>query len=81
MTNKDAPLQKIITIDIADPKFTPKDLVPEQKDSKLDAAMLIKDYIVIVYKKDVRDFSPGDEWYGNDGPSVAGQRRDLHPQP
>lgn len=81
LTNKDAPLEKIITVDIADPKFIPKDLVPEQKDSKLEVATLVKDYIVIVYKKDVRDFSPGDEGYGNDEPSVTGQRRDLYPQP
>jgi prolyl oligopeptidase len=68
LTNKDAPLEKIITIDIADPKFTPKDLVPEQKDSKLEVATLIKDYIVIVYKKDVRRLSPGDEGYGMTDP-------------
>jgi prolyl oligopeptidase len=53
-TNKDAPREKIITIDIADPNFTPKDLVPEQKDSKLEYGLLIKDHLVIVYKKDVR---------------------------
>jgi prolyl oligopeptidase len=56
VTNKDAPREKIITIDIADPSFTPKDLVPEQNDSKLVIGTLIKDYLIIVYKKDVRAF-------------------------
>lgn len=54
-TNKGAPREKIVTIDIADPKFTQRDLVPEQKDSKLVVGMLVNDYIVIVYKKDVKD--------------------------
>lgn len=44
-------------MDIADPKFTPKDLVPEQKDAKLEIAMLIKDHLVVVYKRDVRGLS------------------------
>jgi len=59
VTNKDAPREKIITVDLADPKFTPKDLVPEQKDAKLEIGMLIKDHLVIVYKRDVRGLSPG----------------------
>jgi prolyl oligopeptidase len=55
VTNKDAPREKIITVDIADPKFARKDLVPEQKDAKLELGMLIKDHLVIVYKRDVSE--------------------------
>ena len=58
LTNKDAPREKIITIDIADPKFTRKDLVPEQKDAKLEDADIIGDKLVIVYKRDVRGLPP-----------------------
>ena len=54
LTDKDAPREKIITIDIADQKFTQKDLVPEQKDAKLEIAELVGDHIIIVYKRDVR---------------------------
>ena len=61
VTNKDAPREKIITIDIADPNFKRKDLVPEQKDAKLEIGMLIKDYLIIVYKRDVRRFLPRSE--------------------
>lgn len=57
LTDKDAPQEKIITIDIADPKFTMKDLVPEQKDAKLEAADLVGDYLITVYKRDVRGLS------------------------
>jgi len=42
-----------VTIDIADPGFARKDLVPEE-DANLEIGTLIGDYIVIVYKKDVR---------------------------
>ena len=54
VTNKDAPREKIITVDIADSTFKPKDLVPERSDSKLVMGALIKDHLVTVYKKDVR---------------------------
>ena len=57
MTNKDAPREKIITIDIADPGFKRKDLIPEQKGAKLEIGILVQDHLVIVYKKDVRVFS------------------------
>ena len=57
VTNQDAPREKIVTIDIADPNFTRKDLVPEQKGAKLEIGVLIKDHLVIVYKKDVRGLS------------------------
>ena len=53
VTNKDAPREKIIKIDIADPSFPRKDLIPEQKDAKLEIAVLVKDHLVVVYKKDV----------------------------
>jgi len=55
VTEKDAPLEKIITIDIADPNFTQKVLVPEHKDAKLSTAMLIRNHLVTVYTKDVKD--------------------------
>ena len=54
LTDKDAPREKIITIDIADQKFTQKDLVPEQKDAKLEIVELVGDHLIIVYKRDVR---------------------------
>lgn len=57
VTNKDAPREKVIVVDIANPHFAPKDLVPEQKDSKLVIGALTKDHLVLVYKKDVRGFS------------------------
>ncbi|KAF9645343.1 hypothetical protein BDM02DRAFT_3149057 [Thelephora ganbajun] len=55
VTNKDAPREKIVTIDIADPNFIRKDLVPERKDSKLEIGVVIRDHLVIVYKRDVKD--------------------------
>ena len=80
VTNKDAPLEKIITVDIADSTFTPKDLVPEQSDSKLVMGTLIKDHLVTVYKKNVRGFFSRMKSSGQ--VSIirsVGQRRDLHP--
>jgi len=55
VTNKDAPREKIVTIDIADKGFKQKDLVPEQKVAKLEIGVLVGDHIVIVYKRDVKD--------------------------
>jgi len=81
VTNQDAPREKIVTIDITDPNFTRKDLVPEQKDAKLEIGMLIKDHLVVVYKRDVRGLSFLFEQTNNDQPMIIGQRRDLHLQP
>jgi len=54
LTNKGAPREKIVTIDITDKKYTQEDLVPEQKDAKLEIGVLVGDHLVIVYKRDVR---------------------------
>ena len=54
-TNENAPQYKVITIDIADPKFTHKDLIPEDKQAKLESVDFANsDTFITVYKKDVR---------------------------
>ena len=54
ITNKNAPQHKIITIDIADPGFEQKDIVPEDQNASLENAMAVNDkYLVLVYKKNV----------------------------
>ncbi|TDL29150.1 hypothetical protein BD410DRAFT_779479 [Rickenella mellea] len=55
-TNKDAPQHKLITIDIADPKLTQQEFIPEDKDAFLeDATFVNNDAIAIVYKRNVKD--------------------------
>ncbi|KAI5122174.1 hypothetical protein M0805_007071 [Coniferiporia weirii] len=55
-TNKDAPQFKLITIDLADPSLTQKELVPEDKDAKLETADLVNDkFFALVYKRNVQD--------------------------
>jgi prolyl oligopeptidase len=54
ITNKDAPQNKIITIDIADPKFKQKDLIPEDQNANLETALAVADkYLVVLYKRNV----------------------------
>lgn len=54
ITNRDAPQNKIITIDIADPTFNHKDLIPEDKDANLENAHAVGDkYLAVLYKKNV----------------------------
>lgn len=54
MTNEKAPHYKIITIDLADSSFAYKDLIPEDKDAKLETADFVNgDYLALVYKKNV----------------------------
>ena len=54
MTNKDAPMFKIISIDISDPNFTRTEIVPEDKEAKLESADLVnEDTLALVYKRNV----------------------------
>ncbi|KAH7907477.1 prolyl oligopeptidase [Hygrophoropsis aurantiaca] len=55
-TNKNAPQYKVITIDLADPTRTHKDLIPEQKDAFLDSVLAVGgDKLAVVYKRNVKD--------------------------
>lgn len=53
-TNHNAPKYKVITIDLADPKRTQVDLIPEEKDASLsDIVAFGKDKIALIYKRNV----------------------------
>jgi len=55
-TNLNAPKHKVVTIDLADPKRTQVDLIPEEKDASLsDIAAVGKDKFALVYKRNVID--------------------------
>ncbi|KAH0836753.1 prolyl oligopeptidase [Lanmaoa asiatica] len=55
-TNYNAPKYKVITIDLADPKRTQVDLIPEEKDASLsDILAIAKDKFALVYKRNVID--------------------------
>ena len=55
-TNKDAPQYRLITIDLSDPNFTQIELVPEDKDAKLETADLVdNNKLALVYKRNVRN--------------------------
>lgn len=57
-TNKNAPKYKIIIIDLADPKRTQVDLIPEEKDASLSDIIAIgADKFAIVYKRNVNWFA------------------------
>ena len=59
ITNEGAPQYKIVTIDLEDPSYTPRDLIPEDKDAKLEAADFVnEDYLAVVYKRNVSLFHP-----------------------
>ncbi|KAJ8502127.1 hypothetical protein ONZ51_g205 [Trametes cubensis] len=58
LTNKDAPMYKLVTVDLADPaeKRVFKDLIPEDKKAHLqDVCAINGDYAAIVYKRNVID--------------------------
>jgi len=56
-TNHDAPKYKVVTIDLADPKRTQVDLIPEEKDASLSDIIAIgKDNLVLIYKRNVSCF-------------------------
>ncbi|KAF8548935.1 hypothetical protein OG21DRAFT_1422158 [Imleria badia] len=55
-TNQNAPKHKIVTIDLADPKRTQVDLIPEEKDASLsDVVVTGNDKIALIYKRNVID--------------------------
>ncbi|KAL5527147.1 hypothetical protein ACEPAG_5938 [Sanghuangporus baumii] len=55
-TNKDAAKYKVISIDISDPQFTRKEVVPEDKDAKLQSADIVNENsLVLIYKRNVND--------------------------
>ncbi|OSD01749.1 hypothetical protein PYCCODRAFT_1368709 [Trametes coccinea BRFM310] len=58
LTNKDAPMYKLVTVDIAEPagKRVFKDLIPEDKKAHLQDVLAINgDYAAVVYKHNVID--------------------------
>lgn len=53
-TNHNAPKYKVITIDLADPRRTQVDLIPEEEDASLSDIITIgKDKFALVYKRNV----------------------------
>ena len=55
MTNKDAPLYKVVTIDLADPDLKMVDLIPEDPEAPLENAKMVDgDKFALVYKRNVR---------------------------
>ncbi|MEJ0099599.1 MAG: prolyl oligopeptidase family serine peptidase [Pseudomonadota bacterium] len=60
ITNKDAPLQKIVAIDAAHPASAPREIVP-QAASTIDSASLVGDVLLVSYlvdaKSEVRRFA------------------------
>lgn len=56
-TNENAPQYKVVTIDISDPHFKRKELIPEDKSAKLETVDFVnEDYFALVYKRNVRLF-------------------------
>lgn len=56
-TNKDAPNNKVITIDLTDPNHTQVDFIPEVKDSLLSNIVAVAaDKFAVVYKRNVSYF-------------------------
>ena len=55
-TNENAPQYKIVTIDISDPKFERKELVPEDKGAKLESVEFANEnYLALVYKRNASE--------------------------
>ncbi|TFK56208.1 hypothetical protein OE88DRAFT_1641899 [Heliocybe sulcata] len=55
-TNKDAPLYKVVTIDLADPTREYKDFIPEDKNARLeDIRAIAGDQFALIYKRNVKD--------------------------
>lgn len=56
-TDKDAPLTKVITIDLADEKREHKLLIPEDSEADLAGISVVNgDHLILTYKRDVRQF-------------------------
>ncbi|CCM03973.1 uncharacterized protein FIBRA_06129 [Fibroporia radiculosa] len=58
LTNKDAPLYKLVSVDLADPpeKRVFHDVIPEDKDAHLEDILAVnKEYLVVVHKRNVID--------------------------
>lgn len=56
-TNHNAPKYKVVTIDLADPKWMQVDLIPEEKDASLsDIIAVAKDKFALKYKRNVSWF-------------------------
>ena len=54
MTNKDAPLYKVATIDLADPELKIVDLITEDPEAPLENARMVDgDKFALVYKRNV----------------------------
>jgi prolyl oligopeptidase len=53
ITNKDAPLQKIVAIDAARPAAAPREIVP-QAESTIDSASLVGDVLLVAYLVDAK---------------------------
>jgi len=53
-TNASADKEKVVTIDIAnEDSLVFKDLIPEDKEAKLNDATIVQDKIVVVYSRNV----------------------------
>jgi prolyl oligopeptidase len=68
VTNKDAPLQKLVAIDAAHPTVAPREIVP-QAESTIDGASLVGDVLLVAYlvdaKSEVRRFALDGNPLGN----------------
>ena len=54
LTNKDAPLYKVVTVDLADPDLKFVDLIPEDPEAPLEKARMVDgDKFVLTYKRNV----------------------------
>ena len=54
-TNASADKEKVVTIDIANKdSLVFRDLIPEDKEAKLNDATIVQDKIVVVYSRNVR---------------------------
>lgn len=55
-TNKDAPMYKVVTCDLAHPKGEYKEFIPEDKNAKLEAIKAVGgDNFALIYKRNVQD--------------------------
>jgi hypothetical protein len=62
-TNSSADKEKVVTIDIANEgDLVFKDLIPEDKEAKLDDSTIVQDKIVVVYSRNVRLIFPPLSW-------------------
>jgi protease II len=62
-TNASADKEKVVTIDIANEgDLVFKDLIPEDKEAKLNDSTIVQDKIVVVYSRNVRLIFPPLSW-------------------